>query len=182
MKKTFEIECKAWVDDPEELRKKLNEKYEYKTKYTKEDTYYNFPGRKNAFRVRLQENSTIVTMKRKSRLHGIEENLETEFTVSDREGFLQFLEEFRCLVYVKKKKSSEVYRSGEITIELSFIDRLGWFLEVEKLVVLTEDRDVSEEKADAKESVMDVLESLGVSTDKIEDRYYTELLTGITEK
>ncbi len=82
MQHTYEIECKAWVDDQEAIREKLHQKYSYREKYTKDDTYYRFPGQDRVFRIRRQKNSAIITMKEKSRQNGMEENLEIEFSVS----------------------------------------------------------------------------------------------------
>lgn len=178
MNDMYEIECKAWIDNPEEMRKKLREKYTFTDEYTKNDTYYQFPGRKETFRVRKQPSKTIVTMKKKSREKGIEKNLEIEFSVSDAENFLRFMREFNCPVYMKKVKKSEVFTAGEITVELSFVETLGWFVEIEKLVSSAE-KDV---QAAAQEEVLAVLRDLGVSEEKLEERYYTELLTGIPEK
>jgi len=178
MNKTYEIECKAWVDDPEVLRQELKQRYTFKTSYLKDDTYYNFPGRKQTFRVRKQGNDSIVTVKKKSRENGIEDNLEMEFNVSNADALDFFIREFDCPVYIRKRKNSEVYESEGITIELSFVDTLGWFLEIEKIVT----SESAEDKKSAKVSIIKILEDLGIPENKIEERYYTEMLTGITER
>lgn len=177
MTRTYEIECKAWVDDPEGLRKRLHERYTFRTTYLKDDTYYQFPGRKQTFRVRNQDDGFIVTMKEKSRKDGMEDNLETEFSVSDVDSFVKFIEEFNCPVYLKKRKKSEVFSFGSVTLELSHVDTLGWFIEIEQLIQSENPRD----KEKAKETIADILEDLEIPAEKIEERYYTELLTGIDE-
>jgi predicted adenylyl cyclase CyaB len=177
MKDTYEIECKAWIDNPEEIRKKLREKYTFTGEYTKNDTYYHFPGGQETFRVREQPSTTIVTMKKKKREKGIEKNLEIEFSVSNAENFLRFIQEFHCPVYVRKVKKSEVFTAGELTVELSRVETLGWFVEIEKLVSSAEE----EAQSAAEAEVRSVLRDLGVPEEKLEERYYTELLTGIAE-
>ena len=177
MKKTFEIECKAWVEDPDALRVELNNRYEYKTSYIKDDTYYHFPGRAETFRIRRQEGQSIVTVKKKSRENGIEENLETEFTVSDGDAFVSFIGEIGCPVYISKRKNTEVFTTAGITIELSFVDTLGWFIEIEKLVT----SDSIEDKKKAKKALITILTELKIQKEKLEERYYTEMLTGKME-
>ena len=181
MKNTYEIECKAWVNEPQEMRKKLQDRYTYKTSYTKHDTYYQFPGRKDTFRIRIQGDETIVTVKKKTRQNGIESNLETEFTVSDAGCFSRFIEEFKCPVYVKKIKHTEVFSSAGITIELSEVETLGWFIEIEKLVTLEAGEENEQVKTTARRDILKILGELEIGEDKIEERYYTELLTGIPE-
>lgn len=181
MKNTREIECKAWVDYPEIIRNKLRELYTYRTSYTKNDTYYRFPGRKESFRIRHQENGTIVTMKKKSRQNGFENNLEIEFSVSDTGNFMRFIGEFHCPVYVKKIKRSEVYTAEGLTVELSHVETLGWFLEIEKLVISKAGEENRDEQRTAREEILAILRDLQISEEKIEERYYTELITGIPE-
>jgi predicted adenylyl cyclase CyaB len=173
----IEIESKAWVDNPEELRKSLREKYSYIGEYIKNDTYYTLPGKSETLRVRRQDDDCIVTFKKKSREGGIEENLETEFTVSDCEAFEQLISKTNCREYFRKRKKSEVFTWNDFTIELSHVDRLGWFIEVEKLM----DNDVTDEKLKVKKEIQEIMKSLNVTEEKIESRFYSELLMGIQE-
>lgn len=173
----FEIEIKAWVEKPEPLRKLLGKTYSYVRSYVKEDTYFRFPGKKETFRLRKQGEENIVTLKKKHREHGIEENLETEFTVSDGNAFENLVFEIGCPVYVKKRKTTDAFDAGGITVELSSVEKLGWFVEIEKLV----HSDNRKAKETAKEEIMKILDFLQIPREKVEPRYYTELLTGIPE-
>jgi adenylate cyclase, class 2 len=173
----YEIEIKAWVEKPEPLRKRLKSTYSFSRKYVKEDTYFRFPGKKETFRLRKQEGENIVTIKKKRREQGIEENLEKEFFVSDGEVFEKFVSEIGCPVYVKKKKTTEAFDADGITVELSLVEKLGWFIEIEKLVH-SENR---HDKQKAKDEILKILDYLRIPREKIESRYYTEMLTGISE-
>jgi len=173
----YEIEIKAWVEEPEALRKLLGESYSYVRSYVKEDTYFQFPGKKETFRLRKQGEENIVTMKKKYREHGIEENLETEFTVSDGDAFENLVFEIGCSVYVKKRKTTDAFDADGITVELSSVDKLGWFVEIEKLV----HSENWEDKDSAKEEIMKIFDFLNIPREKVEPRYYTEMLTGIHE-
>ena len=174
---TVEIESKAWVEDPDALRKELEKRFHFRTSYVKDDTYYTFPGQERSFRIRKQGKENIVTIKKKFRSNGMEENLEKEFTVSDFDIFCELVEEIGCELFVRKKKSTEIFVSGNTTIELSFVESLGWFLEIEELV----DADNNDERSEAKLRITRLIEELGIPREKIENRYYTELLTGIPE-
>ena len=76
-----------------------------------------------------------------------------------------------------KRKETDVFIDGTTTIELSEVSGLGWFIEIEELVS-SESADV---KKEAKNKITSIIRDLGIPEEKIEERYYTELLTGKTE-
>ncbi|MFO7849417.1 MAG: hypothetical protein R6V67_05615, partial [Spirochaetia bacterium] len=86
-----EVEIKAWVDNPEAVRRFLRENSRFAGTYVKEDTYFcrissGAGQEKNGetlFRLREQGGVSVVTLKEKSRKEGVEVNREHEFTVSD---------------------------------------------------------------------------------------------------
>ncbi len=104
--------------------------------------------------------------------------MKLNFPFPDFHQFFQFISQFNCPVYVQKRKTSEVFVEHDITIELSYVETLGWFIEVEKLVRSEHDK----EKEDAKASIRTILRDLEISEEKVESRYYTELLTGTEER
>jgi len=179
-----EIEMKAWVDDVETVKKRLDRLYEYRGEWIKEDTYFcvsaphssesgtakNDSKRIETIRLREQDSSAIVTLKRKSVSRGMEVNEEEEFTVSDAGAFTTLLLRIGCTVCSKKRKHSYSYSGRNLTVELNHIDGLGWFLEVEKLCELPSDGEAVRGRLYA------VFEELGISLTKIESRYYTDLL------
>jgi adenylate cyclase class 2 len=169
----LEIEVKSWIDDPEEIRKILDERFTPLGEYSKYDTYFRFPREERYFRLRTQEEKLIVTLKQKSVHDGVEENEETEFTVSDREKFEKFVRDLGCTEYIEKIKTSRVYRDGDLTIELSHVRDLGWFVEIEKLAVESISR---EERKEIRERLLELLDDLGLGRERIEGRYYIEML------
>jgi adenylate cyclase class 2 len=126
----FEIELKAWVDEPLTLKKRLFTQGEYESAYEKDDTYWVFPERAvvqvpaqspatgsfpaSGVRVRRErhtgpkggtEERVLVTYKVKEILDGIEINDEREFEVSDGKVFEDLLECLGlCPGSIKKKK------------------------------------------------------------------------------
>ena len=89
-----EVELKAWVDDPERIRDRLLTVGTPHRRYLKEDEYFGYgetPERAR-YRLRRDGDAWICTFKEKRIHDGIEENRETEFTVSDGDAFRHMLE------------------------------------------------------------------------------------------
>ena len=169
----LEVEVKSWIGDHEKMREILDSRFTPVGEYSKHDVYFRTPSGQRYFRLRTQGEKQIVTIKKKTVFQGVEENEETEFTVSDRENFLAFLEALGCTVYIEKTKRSRVYRDKDLTVELSHIGDLGWFLEIEKLTVESiSDR----ERREIRERLLGLLDDLGVGRKRIEGRYYIEML------
>jgi adenylate cyclase class 2 len=171
-----EVELKVWVDDPVSLEALLYDKFQYEEEYDKKDSYYIFPdgpaGNRISLRLRKEEHQVTVTLKEKSVMDGIETNKEDEFTVSSFAGMRLLLETLGCLCYIEKRKKGKKFRTGDCTLELSKVEKLGWFLEIEKLVP-PDDPDAVKQ---AKEEIRRLLTEVGIGEDKIEPRYYTEML------
>lgn len=170
---TTEVEIKAWVDDPQALRQLLAEHYHHERSYLKEDVYYRLPGGKGIeFRLRVEEKASMVTAKRKSLKDGVEVNEEMEFHVSDAAEFERFAGYLGATVFARKRKSGDRYDASGTTIELSHVDRLGHFVEIERLV---DDADSGRIRA-AEREVRSLLGELGIPEEKVEPRYYTAML------
>jgi adenylate cyclase class 2 len=177
-----EIELKAWVDDPGAVRKKLDELALYNGEFLKEDTYWkqetlSFSG------VRIRRESgrdaggkayslTAVTCKSKETREGLEVNHEREFSVSDAEIFEELLGQLGLKPAISKRKSGFSWDYNGITAELVEVAGLGWFAELE---ILSGD-DLPETVRIARQRLLELLAALGIGEDKIEQRYYTEML------
>jgi adenylate cyclase class 2 len=74
-----------------------------------------------------------VNFKRKEVRDGIEVNDEREFEVSDAAVFGELLSRLGLAVWIRKRKTGEAWTWGGITIELSEIEGLGFFAELEIL-------------------------------------------------
>jgi adenylate cyclase class 2 len=185
-----EIELKAWVDDPEERKKRLSAMAEYRGPFEKEDSYW-FPrgpfpsetGGPPLSGVRIREECSAgmdgkvsriirITCKSKELRQGIEINDEREFEVSDKRAFEEFLRGLGLERGISKKKRGWAWVYQGITAELCHVEELGWFAELEILA----DNDRPETVAAARERLLGLLGEIGLGEDKIEDRYYTEML------
>lgn len=175
-----EVELKAWVDEPEAVRKRVAARFEKEAGYIKEDVYYRLDARSRndapvEFRLRREEGRAIVTGKRKKVVEGVEINDEIEYTVSSDVVFERFAEYLGAKVFARKRKVGERYRAGAATIELSEVDRLGHFIEIEWLVEGGDEGEILR----AKEGVRRLLRELDIPEEKIEPRYYVDLLSSL---
>ena len=141
------------------------------------------------------ERFTLVTYKRQEQRDGIEVNEEREFRVAppgsapEADGetaaaaFRELLTRAGFTAGFTKKKRGSCWRytppaaaadtAGEsVTVELSLVEPLGWFLELEII------RDTDSRAGDAKQALLAVLEKAGIPETCIETRYYAEMLRG----
>jgi adenylate cyclase class 2 len=73
---------------------------------------------------------------------------------------------------VSKKKRGRSWRYGGITVELSNVERLGCFVELE---IMAEDDGAKTVDA-ARDALLSFLKLAGISEERIETRYYNEML------
>ncbi|MDR3116071.1 MAG: class IV adenylate cyclase [Treponema sp.] len=184
----IEIELKAWVADPEALSHTLNTGLSLISRaFEKEDTYW-YPALpspsvpSSGIRIRKETATDAqghatrqvrITYKTKELREGIEVNHEREFSVSDGPLFEDLLRRLGFEPGMGKHKQGWAFDYEGITVELARVSGLGWFVELEIL----EDNDRPETVAAARTRLLDLLHRLGIARDKIEPRYYTELLT-----
>jgi adenylate cyclase, class 2 len=144
----YEIEIKAHVRDVAKTTKLLDGFASFDRSYDKSDAYYLLPGAKPGegrnFRIRREEGNATVTWKNRSYRGSMEVNVEREFEVSDPEAFLELCLSMGASPYIVKRKTGRAYEHEGFTIELSEVEPLGYFVEIEKIV------DVDEAKADAR--------------------------------
>jgi adenylate cyclase class 2 len=176
----YEVELKAWIDEPEVMRARLDELCSFRREYDKRDRYFAAPRcaadpgwLPQQFRLRRDDERLVCTFKQKGVEEGVEVNLEREFDVSDEESFVGLIRRLGCTPLVDKHKQGRQYEYRGLTVELSWVHSLGTFLEIEKLV--PDDAGDAERDAAGAE-VRDALASLGVDPDRIEERPYTRML------
>ncbi|MCX7655211.1 MAG: class IV adenylate cyclase [Treponemataceae bacterium] len=190
-----EIELKAWVEDVEQTRKRIESFASYLRNFEKEDSYWlpagfskEEPRRVKKSRdpllgsgIRIRRDGLVcyVTFKQKEIRQGTEVNQEVEFTVSDSQAFERLLETLGFSIWIRKHKQGEAWQWENITIELCHVRGLGTFVELE--ILLEDEKDGLPSQGthsiqDAQESLYRCLEKIGISPDRIENRYYTELL------
>jgi adenylate cyclase class 2 len=189
---SFEIELKAWVDDREAVERQINTFAVFTADFDKQDVYWfpdsNITGEKNqggiplsGVRVRLEtlrrpyktpEISTLITYKTKEVRSGIEINDEKEFIVSSAPIFEELLLRLGLKPGIAKKKQGRSWKYGNVTVEVAEIERLGCFLELEVI----SNNDSPETVEAARNSLYGLLKKTGISEDRIETRYYNDML------
>jgi adenylate cyclase class 2 len=202
----IEIEVKAWVDTPELLRQRIDAIACFTGVFDNVDAYWYpapypaapgtvipelaFPA--SGVRVRKETvgdgrddirngvQIARITYKAKEVRGDIEVNHEREFTVSDGDVFEELLTALGLTPIKRKRKTgwawvydNDVVAITEvITVELALVERLGYFIELEILA----NNDAPATVASARDRLFALLDLLGVARDRVESRYYTELL------
>jgi adenylate cyclase class 2 len=176
----YEVELKAWIDDPDAVQARLEKLCSFTRAYDKRDRYFAAPQATadpgwlpQQFRLRRDDETLVCTYKQKRIEDGVEVNLEREFEVSDEEAFVGLIRRLGCTPLVDKHKQGRQYAYRGLTVELSRVDNLGTFLEIEKLVA-DDASDADREAAGAE--VREALVALGVDPSRIEARPYTRML------
>ena len=118
-------------------------------------------------------NRSFLTYKRIADPGRNEEFDEIEVEVSDFEKTLQILKRlgFEEDVWVRKRRL--VYRLGEVTFELSEVENLGGFLDIEI---------IADDVAEARRKIWDTARKLGLTEEDVEPRLYQELIREFEKK
>jgi predicted adenylyl cyclase CyaB len=195
----FEIELKVRLDDFKPVKEQLSAAGTYLWSYKKSDSYW-YPGQAGHFtldggkntslplgvRVRREYNtiadgtaveSVLVTYKTKEITDSIEINDEREFTVSDAGLFEELLTRLGLYRDICKEKEGWAWslRAGvqpSILAELSMVNDLGWFLELEIIADQDDEKTIEE----SRKRLLVMLEKLEIPTERIETRPYTAML------
>jgi adenylate cyclase class 2 len=208
MARTLEVELKAHIAAPDALRERLFLKGAYIGAFHKEDRYwFPAPESSGALpwglRIRRErrigsggesEERILVTWKTKEVRDGLEVNDEREFALLPDSGTepllgnspvrdaphraLEALEELFSRLGLSpgygKQKDGWAWRCGPVLAELLEVPPLGFFLEMETLLEDPSPEALAQGRAD----LLSFLDSLDIGRDQIEDRYYSELLSG----
>jgi len=172
-----EIEMKAHCSDPAAVERLLEARARFLGGYRREDSYFHGPlvdGERVDFRLRRQADGWLCTWKNKTISRGLEVNREREFELADGPAFLELVERLGCRIFVRKNKQGKAWRLGRLTVELSNVEGLGWFVEVELLLPAEEAPRAELESAEAE--IRGVLSGLGLAEADIEPRPYTAML------
>ncbi|MCF0242779.1 MAG: CYTH domain-containing protein [Treponema sp.] len=193
----YEIEMKAHVPDKTSVITKLNSFAQYLYSINKYDTYYHLKKSDKdyiSFRIREEtilknnqpEKKILFTYKNKEiKINpdgtSIEVNSENECFLSDSEPIVKFMKACGASVALKKHKITEcwIFKQDNLTanIELCNVPPLGDFLEIE---IISEDNSSNFiDKAKKFEEKIFLL--AGLSLDLVEERYYSEMLNGISK-
>ena len=197
----YEIELKAWVDDIPATENKINEFAKYIGLTEKHDTYWRKKNTEIGIRIRQETGKPIIaTWKQKNlRQNDFELNTEREFIIGSTDfakdtipnkknetslksalsNFEDFLKTSDFEISLQKYKSTKTWHhkteeSDLITIEISYVESLGYFIEIEILSEKNDDETISM----AQNCLHETLQKCGINKDRIETRYYWQLLKG----
>lgn len=131
-------------------------------------------------RIRDENGAITVTYKRKELQKDIEINDEREFSIDDRAAFEALIADLGFSPYSSKEKKTKTFAwtapdKTAVSIELSLVTGLGWFVELE---ILANDPD-DDETARARAALRETLSKCGVPESAIESRYYTDMLASV---
>ena len=138
------------------------------------------PTRPVKVRIRDENGAVVVTYKRKELQNDIEINDEREFSIDDRAAFEALITDLGFTPYISKEKKTKTFAwrapdKTAVTIELSLVAELGWFVELEILA----DNPDENETARARTTLRETLTKCGVPESAIESRYYTDMLASL---
>ncbi len=171
----IEVEAKAKIKNPDEIRKKISEIAKFVEKVEKLDDYYSLESGKNynkkSLRVRKTNGEYQINFKQKiSYIKGVHAKKETEFKVSDIKNFLELIKDFGFKKWLTKHKLSEVYEiKKNFHIEINYVKKLGWFVEIEYLSNLSNIKK-------ARSEVLAIAKKLGIKEKQIIKSGYTKML------
>jgi len=170
----IEVESKVKVHDAKHARQQIKKIAKFVGIEDKKDNYYaltrgSYP--KKSLRVRDKGKQREVNFKEwRNYKDGIWAKKEVEFKVSDLKNFFDLLDDFGFKKWMSKEKKTYLYRTKDgVNIELNYVKRLGWFIEIE---VLCKESEV----VNARKKIKRVLDKLGVEKKYIEKKGYTKIL------
>ncbi|MBT4257574.1 class IV adenylate cyclase [archaeon] len=181
----LEVETKARVKDPINLRKKIKSIAKLDKKETRTDKYFAIKNKllkkkypKKAFRIREKPNKFEINFKKKIKELSDKEIVvkkEFEFSIKEKKDIENLSELFKDLNFeewVEKTKITESYKyrkNKNLTIELHKVKSLGYFLEIE---YLCQEKEVEK----AKQLINTALKELEINKKDIDNTGYTKML------
>ncbi len=195
-----ELELKARIDDRQTLAQKISTFARRGQHVIRDDDYWGkSPDDRHKIRIRREsflssdgsvaKTDILVTYKRKSRIRGAdgveaEANDEKECLVSDAQALEAFLSDTGYSVQLKKHKDVEDWLAElpaspggiegklQATLEVCAVEKLGDFLEIEILAPTKDEKILASLQGELEK----LLEKSGIPKEKIENRYYSEML------
>ncbi len=190
----YEIELKAHVDNRADVIKNLDRFASFCGAVEKFDTYYSKIENGKEIRLRIRkevpftpneipdtpeispQKSVIFTYKRKEirteNGKALEVNDEKECLLSESEPFEAFLQDTGFQAVLTKHKTVLDWQYDGALFELCTVEKLGDFMEIEIMSETNDDRQV--EASNTK--LLKFLSKCGIDQNRIEKKYYSELL------
>ena len=141
--------------------------------FVKEDLYF----KKDDFiRIRCDDKTLLITKKIKNKTEqGYEINNEDEltFTTDFKESFIKLLNFLGYKESFRKLKKGRMWHKENLTVEIVYVEKLGWFIELE---ILLKDEAKAEEIKESWLKLENIKRSLGLDDSNLESKNYSELL------
>jgi len=176
----IEVETKLRVQNHRDVRKRIKEIAKFVRIENKIDDYYSlekgkYP--KKTLRIRYKGKKIEVNFKKSlSYGKGVHAKKEVEFKVSDLSNFFDFLENFGFGKWIRKEKRTELYKTKDrINIELNYVKKLGWFIEIE---ILCKKKDIEK----SRRRIEEIRKALDIPESDIEKKGYTRELWNLSKK
>ena len=174
----IEVEAKVRIPDINAFRRKIKNKYNFIRKEKKIDDYYtlenlnSYP--KKSLRIRKREEVYEINFKQKlSYIKGVHVKDEHEFVIRNIAPFIELIEDFGFKRWLRKEKTTELYNIGKnFNIEINYVKKLGWFLEIEYLCKKSEINY-------SRKKVLEVVKKLGINKREVIEIGYTRMLWDI---
>ena len=178
----YEIELKAHVLDRKSVIQNLEKFAAFSGAVEKDDTYYSNKINGKSIKVRIRKetpfstqevpNAPQTTSQKSVIFTTIEVNDEKELFLSDADAIEAFLFDTGFKTTLKKQKTVLSWHYDGANLELCHVARLGDFLEIEILSENNSEKTVSQ----SREKLLKMLSKCGIPEDKIENRYYSQML------
>ncbi len=178
----FEIELKAHVDDAQKVTQKLDSFAHFLKSVQKVDVYWKS---QNGVQARIRTQTDLISKKREIFLtykkkenrigengQKIEVNDEKECSISDDDALVSFFEDIGMKIALKKTKSVRSYAFENAHLELCEVPPLGFFLEIEIISEQNDEKTISI----CRKKINEIFEKCEIGADKIEEKYYSQLL------
>jgi len=170
-----EIEIKMRVADLNKIEEKLKKAgcifsepiNQHDTTYSKKGSTSEYTSAKEGdiiLRIRKQDNKTEFNLKKQCSSES--DNIECETDISDPESMHRILNELDWVSQIEVKKIRRKGKLGEYEICLDQVEKLGSFMEIEKMVDDNSDPEI------IREELFKILEELGLSRKDEESRGY----------
>ena len=170
----YEVEAKIQISPRQysELKVLLDKKATYLETRKNIDSYYE-KVRNSVIRIRNRNDIHTLDLKLRRTINGVENNIEMEWRTKDPKKLRSMLNMLSIKPSIRKTKKTEAYKYKGFIIELNKVAKLGYFVEIEKIVKSPDGL------AAAKGQLISIFETFGYSKKQFEKRPYLELLRNV---
>ncbi len=173
----MEVEVKFAVENIDEVRRIVESMAEFVIEKEEYDLYFNHPCRDfaetdEALRVRNDVEGITLTYKGRKVDPETKTREEIKVGLDDFDGMVAILQKLGFRIAGEVRKKRWIYRDGEITICVDWLDDLGGFVELEM---------ESDEVESAKEKLFDYARKLGLGREKSIRTSYLEMVLNVAD-